>query len=208
MAHEPPARLVTLTGGPGAGKTAVLEAVKQHFCEHVAVLPESASLLFGGGFPRDATASGQRHAQRAIYFVQHELEDAARESGRAAVVLCDRGTLDGAAYWPGSPESFFSDVGTTQSAELSRYAAVIHLCVPPPGAYNRHNPVRIEAAEEAAAIDARIASLWRTHPRFVEVGSSDRFLDKLEATIGLIRSELPTCCRGHRIDGQRRGAQA
>ena len=43
---------IVLTGGPGAGKTAVLELVRQHFCEHVHVLSEAASVVFGGGFPR------------------------------------------------------------------------------------------------------------------------------------------------------------
>ena len=33
-------RRVVLTGGPGAGKTAALEMIKQSFCEHVRVLPE------------------------------------------------------------------------------------------------------------------------------------------------------------------------
>jgi dephospho-CoA kinase len=43
-------RRVVLTGGPGAGKTAVLELIRQDFCKHVKVLPESASILFGGDF--------------------------------------------------------------------------------------------------------------------------------------------------------------
>jgi len=34
--HEP--RRVVLTGGPGAGKTAVLELIRQSFCVHVKVL--------------------------------------------------------------------------------------------------------------------------------------------------------------------------
>jgi len=48
--HSP--RLVVLTGGPGAGKTAVLELIRKSFCEHILVLPESASILFSGGFIR------------------------------------------------------------------------------------------------------------------------------------------------------------
>ena len=39
-------------GRPGAGKTAVLELIQRSFCGHVRVLPESAGILFGGGFPR------------------------------------------------------------------------------------------------------------------------------------------------------------
>ena len=58
---------MVITGGPGAGKTALLEVVRHHFCSHVAVLGESASILFGGGFPRRQSAPSRKAAQRAIY---------------------------------------------------------------------------------------------------------------------------------------------
>ena len=34
-------RRVVLTGGPGAGKTALLELIRQSFCAHVKVSPEA-----------------------------------------------------------------------------------------------------------------------------------------------------------------------
>src|SRR5262245_25592869 len=86
-------KLLVLTGGPGGGKTAVLEIVRKHFCEHVVVLPEAATIIFGGGFPRGVSAAARRAAQRAIFHVQLELEAMAIEEGRAPVVLCDRGTV-------------------------------------------------------------------------------------------------------------------
>jgi predicted ATPase len=92
---------IVLTGGPGAGKTAVLELVRQEFCAHVQVLPEAAGIVFGGGFPRTGSLNWLRAAQRAIFFVQAELENTG-DADNAAIVLCDRGTVDGAAYWPGS----------------------------------------------------------------------------------------------------------
>jgi hypothetical protein len=60
-------RHIVLTGGPGAGKTAVLELIRQSFREHVKVLPESAGIVVGGGFPRDHKADLQKAAQRAIF---------------------------------------------------------------------------------------------------------------------------------------------
>src|SRR5512142_38277 len=126
-ARKPRRRLV-LTGGPGAGKTAVLEALKHLLSSQVAVLPESAGIVFGGGFPRLNTLAGQRAAQRAIFFVQRELENIADESDIAAV-LCDRGLVDAVAYWPG-PDDFWSSVGMTQAEALARYDVVIHLRVP------------------------------------------------------------------------------
>ncbi|NNE16978.1 MAG: AAA family ATPase, partial [Myxococcales bacterium] len=91
-------RLVAITGGPGAGKTAVLELALHSFCNHVGVLPEAASIVFGGGFPRHDSEVALRAAQRAIYHVQHEQEDLVMGEREVAVVLCDRGTVDGLAY--------------------------------------------------------------------------------------------------------------
>ena len=68
--HEP--KLVVLTGGPGAGKTAVLELIKNSFCEHIEILPEAASILFSGGFLRREAELARKIAQRAIFHVQRE----------------------------------------------------------------------------------------------------------------------------------------
>lgn len=195
-----PAKLVVLTGGPGAGKTAVLEVVRRSFCDHVAVLPEAASIVFGGGFPRRDTDSARRAVQRAIYHVQRQLETLAVEDGRAAVVLCDRGTVDGLAYWPGPPDAYWRDVGTSVHQELTRYAAVIHLRTPGAASgYDHRNPLRLESAEEAARIDERILEAWRTHPAHRVVDPADHFLEKLAHTLAHVRELVPACCRGHRV---------
>ena len=192
--HE--TRRIVLTGGPGAGKTAVLELVRHAFCPHVVVLPESAGIVFGGGFPRGEPGSVLRASQRAIFYVQRELE-AAQEGGNAAVVLCDRGTVDGSAYWPG-PGDLWSSVGTTLEEQLARYHAVIHLRVPTAeNGYNRTNPLRIESAQQALAIDARIAQAWAGHPRLFDVDPTPEFLTKAAHVLRILRDQTPECCRAH-----------
>lgn len=196
--HEP--RLVVLTGGPGAGKTAVLETIRRNFCEHVVVLPEAASIVFGGGFPRGSTLSMRCAAQRAIFHIQRQLERAVVDAREAAVVLCDRGTLDGLAYWPLVEETLWADVHSSAAEELARYAAVIHLRTPPlERGYDHTNPLRIESATEAAAVDARIYDAWARHPRRHVVESDAEFLKKLAHAVELVREEVPPCCRSHRI---------
>jgi predicted ATPase len=189
-------RRVVITGGPGAGKTAVLELIRQNFCKHVKVLPESASILFGGGFPREGPPELHQAAQRAIFYVQRELE-AAGDVDNPVIVLCDRGTVDGSAYWTGTGD-FFAAVGTTLTEQIPRYDAVIHLRTPAvETGYNHSNPLRIESAEQASAIDARIANAWDTHPRRFFVESSPDFLTKAAHALDILRSEMPECCRQH-----------
>jgi predicted ATPase len=195
-------RLIVLTGGPSAGKSAVLETLLRSLCRHLAVLPESASIVFGGGFPRHATDAGRRAAQRAIYHVQREVERLVVEEGEVAIALCDRGTLDGLAYWPDADAAWLSAMGTTLDTELSRYSAVVHLRTPNAGqGYDTSNALRIESVTEAIAIDAKIAAAWSAHPRRFVVESSDDFLVKAARAVEIVRAELPDCCRRHVREG-------
>lgn len=193
-------RRIVLTGGPGAGKTAVLELIRQAFCVHVKVLPEAAGIVFGGGFPRGDQLELQRAAQRAIFYVQRELE-AAGDVDNPAIVLCDRGTVDGVAYWCG-PDELWPAVGTTLMEQLHRYDVVIHLRTPAlASGYNHRNPLRIESATEAAAIDERIDRAWAAHPRRFVVEPARDFFAKAHRALEILRAELPECCRTHRVPG-------
>lgn len=186
---------IVLTGGPGAGKTAVLELAQQLTCQHVVVLPESASLLFRGGFPRGTRIAERAATQRAIFHVQRELEAAADAADHAAIQLCDRGTVDGAGYWPG-PDTLWSAMGVRREEEIARYDVVIHLRTPPATAYNHANPLRIETALEAARIDERIAQAWQGHPRCIVIDNSVDFLEKARRAVAVLLAQLPECCGG------------
>ncbi len=188
-------RRVVLTGGPGAGKTATLGIVRRYLCPHVAVLPESASVLFSGGFPRRGDDPSRRAAQRAIFRVQRELEGLPEFSAGLAVALCDRGTVDGLAYWPGDPEEFWRDLGATREAELARYDTVIHLRTPR-AAYYQRSMVRTESADEARAVDARIEAAWAGHPRRFVIEAERDFLAKSLHVLEILRDVVPPCCRG------------
>lgn len=187
---RPVAKRIVLTGGPGAGKTAVLEVVRRELVEGIDILPESASIVFGGGFPRRIDDPSRRAAQRAIFHVQSELERMTLERAETAAMLCDRGTLDGLAYWPDTWDAFFDDVGTTLERELSRYDAVIHLRVPEATNGYHQSPLRIESAREAREIDARLLEVWASHPRRIVIDSDVDFLAKTQHALAAIRGEL------------------
>jgi hypothetical protein len=97
------------------------------------------------------------------------------------VLLCDRGTVDGAAYWPGTQDAFFARLDTTLEQELARYDGVIFFesAAVGGGSIEGGNPVRTESIEQAAALDARLRRLWARHPRFVLVRHDDSFFRKI-----------------------------
>ena len=184
-------RRIVLTGGPGAGKTAVLELARRHMGRHLDVLPESASIVFGGGFPRLPETYARASAQRVIFHVQDELERIALATPSEKIILCDRGTLDGLAYWPGEPEKFFDDLHTTLEAELARYDAVIHLRTP--GRTNGYHKdlLRIEDVRAAEAIDNTLLRVWEKHPRRFLVESTTDFFEKARRAIAILHQMLP-----------------
>lgn len=187
---------VVLTGGPGAGKTAVLEMARRSLSEKVALLPEAASIVFGGGFWRMESLSARKAAQRAIYHVQVEMENLVAQEGKWQAAICDRGTLDGLAYWLGAQAEFEKMLGCSIAEELAKYAAVIHLRTPPAAlGYNRQNPLRKESPAEAQVIDEKIASIWSKHPHYIEVPSTESFVLKAELAVRQIIRALPEDCR-------------
>jgi len=195
-------RFIVLTGGPGAGKTAILELFRKLACDRTAILPEAASVIYGGGFWRLPSVNARTAAQIAIFHAQVEMERLVRGEGRWLAGVCDRGSLDGLAYWPGEPEPYFKILNTTRQDQLSRYHAVIHLRCPHEGrGYDLSNPLRVESAAEAARIDERIETIWSAHPRYHQINKSDRFFEKADAAIELIKGYLPEICQRHFAGG-------
>ena len=180
---------IVLTGGPGGGKTTAADLFRREIGDRVVVVPEAATLLFSGGFPRVTEAHARRAAQSAIYHVQKNLEDVQSARFPERILLCDRGTVDGAAYWPDDPAGFFDAVGTTEAEALARYDAVIFFESAAVGgmAFEGGNPTRIESMEEALHLDRRLHAIWSKHPRFVVVRHNPSFFKKI--TFGLTALE-------------------
>lgn len=179
---------VVVTGGPGAGKTTAADMFRRELGARLVVVPEAATMLFAGGFPRDGIPAVKRAAQTAIFHVQRNLEDIQSASYPSRVLLCDRGTVDGAAYWPDNPDDFFRSVGTTLNAELARYDEVIFFETAAVGglAIEGGNPTRIENLEEAVALHRSLLALWSQHPRFTFVPHDTSFLRKINAGLAVL----------------------
>jgi hypothetical protein len=154
------------------------------------VVPESATILFAGGFPRSGQVDAGRAVQTAIFHVQRNLEDVQSAHYPDRVLLCDRGTVDGAAYWPEGDGDFFERMGTTLENELQRYDAVVFFetAAVAGDSIEGGNPVRSETLGEAVALDARLRLLWSRHPRFSLVPHSSSFLRKITTGLTLLQS--------------------
>lgn len=190
---------IVLTGGPGGGKTTAADLFRRELGEQVVVVPEAATMLFSGGFPRHSDRNAVCSAQKAIYYVQVGVEDtqAAQYPGR--ILLCDRGTVDGAAYWPqGDALDFYGAVGTTREAALARYDAVIFFesAAVAGDSIEGGNAVRTESLDEAVILDRRLHEMWSAHPRFVFVPNNHSFFKKMTYGLAAIESIVAQLRRG------------
>lgn len=170
-----------MTGGPGGGKTTAADLFRREIGESVVVVPESATLLFASGFPRSGEPHARKSAQRAIYHVQTNLEDIQSALYPDRTLLCDRGTVDSAVYWPAGPSDFFAGVGSSLESELSRYDAVLFFETAAAGgdSIEGGNPTRIESNVEAVELDHKLREVWKRHPRFVLVPHNKSFVGKI-----------------------------
>lgn len=184
-----PLRIV-LTGGPGGGKTTAADLFSREIGEQIVLVPESATILFAGGFPRVAESDAQRSVQRAIFEVQRSLEDVQSKLFPDRVLLCDRGTVDGAAYWPDGTDDFFEAMDSTHEAELARYDVVLFFETAATGglAFTTGNRYRTESDAEAIELDRRLRSLWSPHPRFHLVPHNPSFLRKITVGLSILES--------------------
>ncbi len=173
--------VIVLTGGPGGGKSTLIEDLRRDPSWHgrFVTLPEAVH------YARFANISpGENLFQRAVVNIQMALEDALDRTlglSDSRPIICHRGSLDPLAFWlqRGWPErEFFEFTSTTRRDHYGRYSAVIHL-VPAadgaPGAYARwpdaHRP---EDAEESIRLDRWLEQAWRDHPNYFRLGNEGR----------------------------------
>ena len=190
-ANKLPVKIV-LTGGPGGGKTTALDLMSREFPTRATTVIEAATVLYGSGIPRAKTPESMRAVQLAIYNTQIALENLQSELNPGLVLLCDRGTCDGAAYWPTNGKDFFATLGTTRQEEYHRYDAVLFFETAAAGklSIQGNNPYRVEDPEQAKKIDASLKSVWHDHPEFHFIKHTDSFFNKLQAAMDVIKRWL------------------
>jgi predicted ATPase len=192
-----PKRLVkvVLTGGPGAGKSVAAERVSRSLVAEAVHVPEAATQVYRRlGKKWDQLDMAQRRdAQTAMYRLQLEQEAFAEQDAREKglrVLLLDRGTLDGAGYWPDGIDAFWGAMGTTHERELARYHGVVWLesaAALDLYDHDASNEVRFESPAEAIKSGERMMSLWGAHPKLLRVHARREFEDKLREVLKAVR---------------------
>jgi predicted ATPase len=172
---------IVLTGGPGGGKTTALDLIRREFQGKIATVPEAATMIFSGGIARSTEDDILKAQQIAIFNLQKHLEDIQRAMFKHSIILCDRGSLDGLAYWPGSHEDFCQKMNTRVEDELARYDAVIFFetAAKSGESIKSNNPIRNESEKAAIALDDKLQTIWSKHPNFNLIHSSESFINKV-----------------------------
>ena len=182
---------IALTGGPGGGKTTAADLFRREIGEKVVIVPETATMLFTGGFPRVGEPAARAATQHAIFHAQVAIEDVQGALYPGRVLLCDRGTVDGAAFWPdAAPNGFFETLETSLERELTRYDAVIFFESAAVGdiSIEGGNPARTETNEEARQLDMKLRELWSHHPDFHFIPHSASFFAKLQQGLARLQA--------------------
>lgn len=190
-----------LTGGPCAGKTSSLARVSNFLRTRgfrVFLVPEAATMIFQGGWSVDDLGKEANRVafQTALCKTQIGLEDTfyqlAEMCDEPAVLICDRGCMDGSAYIaPGEWDQMLTNIGQSNvDLRDGRYNAILHLVTAADGKeefYSTVNNVaRTETPEMACEIDLKLRKAWVGHSNHHVIDNSTLFEEKMERVVNTV----------------------
>lgn len=182
---------IVITGGPGSGKTVITHRLADEHPDRFVAVPEAATQVYTLLQTRwdKLDLAGRHDAQRRMYQLQLDQESRLASAHPDKTLLLDRGTIDGAAYWPEGSEAFWQDRNTTHAVELKRYDAVILLETSAAlGLYDgdESNFCRFEDADSAIKSGQLLHQLWSGHPRLHLVNAAEAMNDKLADVMAIV----------------------
>jgi predicted ATPase len=186
---------IVLTGGPGAGKTLIARHIAAGDPERFVLVPEAATQIYDALQTRwdRLDLPGRRDVQRKIYHLQVEQEERIAAANPGKILLLDRGTLDGATYWPEGPDEYWRDLGISSERELERYHTIIWLqtCAVL-GVYDgdQSNTCRFEDAAGAIRSGEALLNLWKDHPRLQRINARETLDEKVLAVKQAIEASI------------------
>jgi CYTH domain-containing protein len=191
---------IALTGGPLAGKSTVMEFLRQNYSHKAEFMTEVASMLLSNGYPQpgrdiDYSESWLDYINKVILPTQLNMENGhlhAAQAKKKPVIFFDRGLLDPAAFMDGGKQVLVEKYGLDLESLHHRYSMVIHIeslaCINP-DAYNQlqgTNPSRYDTAETAIQRDKALIEAWKDHPNWHFVSADGGIDAVLQRVIDLL----------------------
>ena len=204
LSAKGPVYAVVLTGGPCGGKSSSLDRLVPHLKKlnfDVYTAPEVPTVMMNGGclYPGADAGDALLAFETALVKMQMQMEDSffqiADSTGRPSVIFLDRGVLDMAAYLPEEMWArILEALGLSTADILARYDMIVHLVTAADGAAKfyttENNAVRTESAEQAIALDRKVAKCWEGHPLHRRIPNDGNFEEKLAAAVGHVSQML------------------
>lgn len=169
-------------------------------------VPEAATLLFTNGAKFETPISFQLAVLRVQMALENNFESLAQVSNEPAVILCDRGLMDGSAYVDTSTWEEIMRLEGVKETDIrdARYDAVIHMVTAADGAEEYYtlanNASRHETVAEARSQDKKTQQAWTGHSRLHvignEVGSGRtlNFQQKIGSVIDAVKASIGLVC--------------
>ena len=164
----------------------------------VITVPETFTVLNSNGMSFDLFSTGgmAKIIQSTVLDVQLTMEDGIERvltaRGKPAVILCDRGTMDGSVYVPSDEFKRIMEERRTDVVQLRdhRYNAIFHLVTAADGAEDfytlENNKVRTETTEQARHVDRMTQSAWVGSPHLYVLDNSTDFEGKMSRLVDII----------------------
>jgi len=161
---------IAIVGGPGSGKSGVMDILKKEFID-IQFVPEAATILI----KKIGINPSLPGFNSTLYRMQCLFEATSEEQAmvyKKIALVTDRGTVDIAAYCAGGLMQFEHELKTTSSFEYAKYDCIIYLETPSREVYEQNktnNSARSESYHLASQLGMGIKMVWQRHPNFHSV---------------------------------------
>ncbi|MBA3678804.1 ATP-binding protein [Candidatus Saccharibacteria bacterium] len=211
-----PIPMIVITGSSCAGKTSVIDILRENLSDKVEFVPEAASQVLAENIvPKPDILpyfSDCKEIKQSIHYewlhylqdsilkriieLEHIAQQHACEHGKKLIVT-DRGIVDMPAYHPKGEVGWEILTTTrvnhlTKTSALSRYHGVIvleTLAIHYPELFsNAINAERYETPEEAAGLHNKITQAWSEHSNYQMVCNLGRSLEEVGSIVESIIS--------------------
>ena len=192
---------IVLTGGPGSGKTSVLEYINKIYSGEgykVVIVSETATDLMNSGITfKDGTISllDFQELVMRLQLAKEEVVDRMIEQSdnEKIIVIYDRGTIDNSAY---INEKEFNEVLArlnnvkTFADLMNKYDLVINLVSSKHFYTTENNKARSESASDALKLGETTLKCWLGHKKLKIVMPKETISEKINEVLNVINGVL------------------